>query len=166
MDLLSWIKAPREVVWPLIIVSCLLLWGPGWFVQGLGLESFIDEYRKWLGVVFLFFLIVGIQPAIPSAYKKIIKMIDTRKRLNKATEEISNLTPKEKEILRYYIINNIRTQDLSIQDGNVNILISKGFLILASSVSYGGMKGSFTFPVNITDWTWNYIRKNPNVLED
>ncbi|MFV1950331.1 MAG: superinfection exclusion B family protein [Nitrospinota bacterium] len=164
-NLLNWVKAPKHLAWPLVIVSGLLLWGPDAFKNGLGLEPFINEYRKWLGVVFLFFLIVGLQPIAPFVTQKVkekYKRLESEKR---AKIKINDLTPGEKAILKYYIKNNTRTQDLSIQDGDVSKLISDGFLYLASQVSYGGMRGSFTFPVNITDWAWNYIRRNPDVLE-
>jgi len=52
------------------------------------------------------------------------------------------------------------------QNGNVSKLISDGFIYRASQVSYGGMRGSFTFPVNITDWTWDFILENPEVLDE
>ncbi len=164
-NLLNWVKAPKHLAWPLVIVSALLLWGPDDFKSGLGLETFINEYRKWLGIVFLFFLVVGLQPLglfIMQKVKEKYKRLEDERR---AEAKLKDLTPTEIEILRYYINNNTRTQDLSIQNGDVSKLISDGFLYLASQVSYGGMRGSFTFPVNITDWTWNYIRKNPDVLD-
>ena len=164
-NLLNWVKAPKHLAWPLVVVSALLLWGPDAFKSGLGLEPFIDEYRKWFGVVFLFFLVVGLQPVVPFISGKIKEKYERFEIERKAKEKINDLTPGEKAILRYYIENNTRTQDLSIQNGDVSKLISDGFIYLASQVSYGGMRGSFTFPVNITDWAWNYLRQHPEVLE-
>lgn len=164
-NLLSWVKTPKHLAWPLVIVSALLLWGPDNFKSGLGLETFIKEYRKWLGVVFLFFLVVGLQPLGPLFMRKVNDVYSRLKGERKAVVKLKDLTPSEKEILRYYLEKYTRTQDLSIQNGDVSKLISNGFIYRASQVSYGGMRGSFTFPVNITDWTWNYIRKNPSVLD-
>ena len=164
-NLLSWTKTPKHLAWPLAIVSALLLWGPDNFISGLGLEIFINEYRKWLGVVFLFFLVVGLQPLAPLFMRKVNDAYNNFKGVKKAVEKLMDLTPSEKEILKYYLVKNTRTQDLSIQNGDVSKLISNGFIYRAAQVSYGGMRGSFTFPVNITDWTWNYIRNNPNVLD-
>ena len=164
-NLLNWVKTPKRLAWPLVIVSALLLWGPDAFKSGLGLELFIDEYRKWFGIVFLFFFVIGLQPVVQYISRKIKEKYETYEIVKKAKEKINDLTPGEKSILRYYIENNTRTQDLSIQNGDVSKLISDGFIYCASQVSYGGMRGSFTFPVNITDWTWNYLRQHPKVLE-
>lgn len=174
-QLLNWLKLPKHIAWPLVIVSALLLWGHDGFKIGLGLQPFIDEYRKWLGVVFLFFLVLGLQPIAPFLTKKFIEKYNRKREeeerikqekelLEQAKNKLENLTPDEKDIFRYYIQNNTRTQDLSIQNGNVSKLISDGFIYRASQVSYGGMRGSFTFPVNITDWTWEFIHNNPEVL--
>lgn len=174
-QLLNWLKLPKHLAWPLVIVSALLLWGPGEFKSGLGLQPFIDEYRKWLGVVFLFFLVLGLQPIVPFLTKKVIDRYNKKKEeeeeakkekeaKKQAEKKLKNLTPEEKEILRYYINNNTRSQDLNIQNGVVSKLLSDGFIYLASQVSYGGMRGSFTFPVNINDLVWAYIHKNPEVL--
>ena len=175
-QIINWLKLPKHLAWPLVIVSALLLWGPDNFKNGLGLQPFIDEYRKWLGVVFLFFLILGLQPIVPFLTKKIIekqkekKEEATRLKQEKELQEqaeakMKSLTPGEKDIFRYYLQNNTQTQDLSIQNGDVSKLISDGFIYLASQVSYGGMRGSFTFPVNITDWAWDYIHGNPEILD-
>lgn len=175
-QLLSWLKLPRHVAWSLVVVSGLLLWGPDTFKTGLGLQPFIDDYRKWIGIVFLFFLVVGLQPLVPFLAKKVIdryskkkqekesKQIEQEKK-REAEEKLNKLTPGEKEILRYYIQYNTRSQDLNIQNGEVSKLLSDGFIYLASNVSYGGMRGSFTFPVNISDWVWEYVRENPEVLD-
>ena len=174
--ILNWLKLPKHLAWPLVIVSALLLWGPDDFKNGLGLQPFIDEYRKWLGGVFLFFLVLGLQPIVPFLTKKFIEKQKQKKEeeerikqeneLQKQAEaKMKSLTPGEKNILLHYIQNNTRTQDLSIQNGDVSKLISDGFIYLASKVSYGGRRGSFTFPVNITDWAWGYIHENPEILD-
>lgn len=175
-QLISWLKLPRHLAWPLVIVSGLLLWGPDGFISGLGLQPFMDDFRKWLGIVFLFFLVVGIQPLVPFLANKLLDKYRKRRqevertlleeqRQREAEEKLRKLTPGEKAILRYYIDLNTRSQDLNIQNGEVNKLLSLEFIYLASRVSYGGMKGSFTFPVNISDWVWEHIQEHPDVLD-
>ena len=185
--ILSWLKLPKNLAWPLTIVSGLLLWGPADFKEGLGLQPFIDTYRDWIGIVFLFFLILGLQFIVSFLYEITIDAFRERKRKEeadklavaareeaerqarareeKAVQDISSLTGVEKVILRHFLVNDTRTQDLDYQNGNVSNLTSLGFIYRASSVSYGGLRGSFTFPYNISDWAWNYIHEHPEVLE-
>lgn len=175
VDIVSWIKLPRHLAWPLVIVSGLLLWGSNDFKSGLGLQPFIDNHREWIGIVFLFFLVLGLQQIGAIIYEKIKsrasqrKAIEERKARDQAflqqnESNINNLTNDEKEILAYFLNNNTRTQDLNYQNGNVTHLTSLGFIYRASNVSYGGLRGSFTFPYNISDWAWDYIQKKPEVV--
>lgn len=173
--LLSWIKLPKYLAWPLVVITGLLLWGSDGFKAGFGLQPFIEKYREWIGVAFLFFLILALQPIISSIYSSIMKRRDEKKKqeedeLQKKEEEkrrieaINSLTADEKTILRYFLEVNSRTQDLNYQNGNVSKLTQLGFIYRASLVSYGGARGSFTFPYNIDDWAWSYLKSNPSVL--
>ena len=185
--ILSWLKLPKNLAWPLNIVSGLLLWGPTDFKEGLGLQPFIDTYRDWIGIVFLFFLIIGLQSIVSFLYEITIDSFRERKRKEetdklataakeeaerqaraideKSIQDIRSLTGVEKAILRHFLANDTRTQDLDYQNGNVSKLTSLGLIYRASSVSYGGSRGSFTFPYNISDWAWTYIHEHPEVLE-
>ena len=164
-QILAWIKLPKDLAWPIVIVSALLLWGPDAFKDGLGLNLFIAEYRKWIGVVFLFFLVVGLLPVVPF----FVRLVKDKHKINQqilwSKNRLKDLTSGEKEILKYYIVNNTRSQDLDIQNGEVSKLISDGFLYPASNMSYGDRRGSFTFPININDWTWDYLRKERELLD-
>ena len=58
--LTEWLKQPQRVLWGFVIVVALMLWGPNWFINGLRVEEFIDEYRGFIGVAFLFFLVAAL----------------------------------------------------------------------------------------------------------
>lgn len=185
--ILSWIKLPKNLAWPLVIVCALLLWGSDEFKKGLGLQPFIDNYREWIGIIFLFSLILGLQPIAPFIYAKITAKINKQKnkeeaearaqaeleeeearkmaQYEEAEKNIKSLTGDEKTILNYFLLNNTRTQDLNYQNGNVTKLTELGFIYRASNISYGGRRGSFTFPYNISNWAWDYIQKNPGVIK-
>ena len=164
-QILAWIKLPKDLAWPIVIVSALLLWGPDAFKDGLGLNLFIAEYRKWIGVVFLFFLVVGLLPVVPFFVRLVKDKHKKNQLISWSKNRLKDLTPGEKEILKYYIVINTRSQDLDIRNGEVSKLISDGFLYLASNVSYGGRRGSFTLPVNINNWAWDYLRKERELLD-
>ena len=164
-SLLGWLKLPRNVAWPIIIVSGLLLWGPEPFASGLGLDLFLEKYRVWIGVAFLFFLATALMPIGPWLAEQTTELIQ-RHRISKRRQAlIESLTPDEKSVLRGFTENNTKAQDLNIQDGVVSRLVSIGFINLASTVSYGGMRGSFTFPTTIPDWLWEELKNNPDYLD-
>jgi hypothetical protein len=41
--ILGWLKLTPSVLWSLVVVIGLVLWGPNLLVTGLGLEPFIEE---------------------------------------------------------------------------------------------------------------------------
>ena len=67
--ILNSIKSSKTLAWPLVIVASLLLWGSEGFKVGLGLQPFITKNREWIGVAFLLFLMLGLQPIIPFIYR-------------------------------------------------------------------------------------------------
>ncbi|MFV1977614.1 MAG: superinfection exclusion B family protein [Candidatus Scalindua sp.] len=164
-QLFAWMKLPKRVAWPIVFVCALLLWGPADFNKGLGLDLFVEQYRVWVGVVFLFFLATGLTPLAPWCYEYIRNKIEEKRLIDAAKKRVSDLTPEEKEVLRTYIDKNTRSCDLNIQNGVVSGLMSAGFLVLAFKVSYGGTRGSYTFPVNISDWAWEFLRNHPEILK-
>ncbi len=164
-SLIGWLKLPQKVIWPIVIVTGILLWGSEPFSKGLGFNLFLEKYRTWVGVAFLFFLVSALLPVVPWCANKVRAKAE-RDRIRKLRlERISKLTPREKEVLKIYIKGNTKAQDLNIQDGVVGRLLAIDFLVLAAPVSYGGSRGSFTFPVNIQDWLWDELCENPDHIE-
>ena len=163
--LVNWLKLPKNVAWPIVLVSGLLLWGPEQFNKGLGLDLFVNEYRIWVGVAFLFFLATGLMPVIPWIFNFIKKRYQKRVAHRQLAQNLKELTPEEKDILRRYIESDTKAQDLNIQNGVVGRLLKIGFLELGFSVSYGGRLGSYTFPVNMQDWLWKELKKHPEYLQ-
>ncbi len=143
----------------------ILLWGPEPFSKGLGLNLFLAEYRTWVGVAFLFFLVSALLPVIPWCVDRIRAKTEDNRVRRQRLDLITKLTPEEKELLKLFIEGNTKAQDLNTQDGVVGRLLAIDFLVIASSVSYGGRRGSFTFPVNIQDWLWDELCENPGQLE-
>ena len=164
-QLIQYLQLPKRVAWPLVFVCALLLWGPESFNKGLGLDLFINEYRIWVGVTFLFFLATGLTPLFPWLYQHITHEIQKRKIIKQAKDKLSALTTEEKIVFNGFINNKTKARDLNIQDGVVSRLLNEGLIKLAYNVSYGGRRGSHTFPINITDFAWDYLHKHPELLE-
>jgi hypothetical protein len=164
MEFLNWFKVPKHAAWPIVFVTGLVLFGPKPLKVGLGLDLFIDHYRIWIGVAFLFFLATGLMPLFPWLQSKIANKLAEQSIRKERIRLLAELTPEEKYILRGYIKKNTKARDLDIQNGVVSRLLAINFLTLAFQVSYGGNRGSFTFPVNMQDWLWKELNENPKYL--
>jgi Super-infection exclusion protein B len=160
-QLTDWIKLPQRILWALVVVSALMLWGPSWFISGLGLEEFIAEYRKYLGVAFLPFLVATLPTLIQLAVSAMKKRWQQVIWLKNGKKRLNELTPQEKELLRYYIYGNTRTKVLDMADGVTSGLETEGIIYRAASVSHGLTRFSY----NIRPWAWQYLKENEYLLE-
>lgn len=112
--LIDWLRLPQRVLWGFVVVIALILWGPDWFVSGLGLEEFIEEYRHFIGVFFLFFLVAAIPNTLHSIWQYCANKWRMRQWATKAIARLHDLTPQEKEVLKGFIGNNTRTRNLDL----------------------------------------------------
>ncbi|WP_166212979.1 super-infection exclusion protein B [Cognatiluteimonas telluris] len=158
---LGWFKLPQRVLWALLLIAGLVLWGPGWFVSGLGLEAFIATYRMWLGVVFLLFLAATLPTPIQWVATKAWEWLKERRGMKARRARLHDLSSDEKEVLRYYLTNNVRTQTLDCADGIAPALERAWIIYRASNVS----QGYTDFAYNIQQWALDYIREHPEVLD-
>lgn len=157
---ISWIKLPQRVLWALLIIAGLVLWGPTWFISGLGLAQFIDAYRMYLGVVFLLFLAATLPSPIHWLASKGLGKIKEQRYKKAMKARLHDLSSDEKEALRFYIKNNTRTQTLDCAAGVASALESAKIIYRASNVS----QGHTNFAYNIQQWALDYLRKNPLIL--
>jgi len=159
-QLTSWLKLPQRVLWALLCCSALLLWGPDWFVSGLGLEQFIATYRMYLGVAFLLLLAATLPTPIQWAGNLALEKWRSQKLLQARRAQLKDLTPEEKEILRNYIEKNTRSQYLDAVDGVTARLEGAGIIYRAANLSH-----AYTdFAYNIQPWAWEHLRENPHLL--
>jgi hypothetical protein len=159
-QLAGWFKLPQRVLWALLFVSGLILWGPEPFVSGLGLGEFIAEYRMYLGVVFLLLLAATLPTLIHWLGKWCLAKWRSRKALISYQRKLLDLTPEEKKVLRGYLDGNTKTQYLDVSDGVAASLTSAGIIYMATQVS-----SAYTdFAYNIQPWAWDHLRKNPELV--
>lgn len=75
------------------------------------------------------------------------------------------LSPAEKKVLRFYIKNGTRTQNLQYDDGVVVGLIREGILYYASNRAVGFWDPRYLYTdVNIELWAWEYLNEHPEIL--
>jgi hypothetical protein len=160
-QVLGWFNLPQRVLWALLLCAGLVLWGPDWFITGLGLQEFITAYRMWLGVVFLLLLAATLPTPIQWAASCAWSWTKERRAKKARRARLHNLSEDEKEVLRYYIANNVRTQTLDCAEGVAPALEQGWIIYRASNVS----QGYTDFAYNIQQWALDYIRQHPEVLD-
>ena len=159
--LTEWLKQPQRVLWGFAIVVALMLWGPDWFIDGLGLEKFIDEYRGFIGVAFLFFLVAALTNTLHRLVQHALKKRQKRKLRVDAERRLHDLTDEEKNVLRGYIHKGSRTQYLWVSDGVALGLVSACVISQAPEGSTTSRRRAH----NIQQWAWDYLREHPELLE-
>jgi hypothetical protein len=155
-------KLPQRILWALLIIAGLVLWGPSWFVSGLGLGQFIDTYRMYLGVVFLLFLAATLPTPIQWVSTKAWEKLQEIRHRKLRQARLHDLSSDEKEVLRYYIDQDKRTQILDYTDGIAPGLEHAKIIYRATNMS----QAYTDFAYNIQSWALDYLRKHPEVLED
>jgi|GEM_PF-5446514 len=74
---------------------------------------------------------------------------------------LKHLTNDEKDILKVYMNENIRTQYISISNGVINGLSTKGLVYCSSNI---GIPGGTSIAFNIQDMAFKILQKNPEFL--
>lgn len=159
--LLEFLKlAPRYLI-SVALVCGTLLFSPNEWLQRIGVSSFTQAYRQWLGLTFLISSILwGVAIAV-WGYRWVGRKVFRRNVKQQIIRRLNTLTEDEKQILRYYFANNTRANTLRMDDGVVQGLATDH--IIYRSASMGNLIDGFAH--NINDFAWEYIHKNPHVLD-
>jgi hypothetical protein len=151
--------APRKLI-PFGLVAAFLLFDPDAFRKSPGIYQFAENYRPYL---ILFVLVTGGSLATNLAEQivhRVRNRIQARKVKKGQLKRLHGLTENEKQILRFYIYNETRTNYLRIDDGVVQGLVSAGIIYRAAF-----MGNPFEFAHNISDFAWDYLHENIGLLE-
>ncbi len=143
------------------LVAGMLLFASDGFRGTLGLTKFAQDYRPVLGILFLSSIVLLLVAVGGVVVSRIKRLWWERKLFKRITKRLHSLTEDEKQILRFYIHRNTRANDLRIQDGIVNGLVSSG--IIYQSASAGDIVMGFAH--NMSEIAWNYLHVYPHLLE-
>lgn len=159
--IIEWLKLSPKYLFSVAVVSGALLFGPDLFLKRLGLDLFIADYRKYIGVVFLGVNVLLFAHIFSFTYSYFSKIVENILFLQKRRKRLHSLTDEEKSILSGYISNNTRSQDFECTNGVVLGLEMEKIIFRVSDLS-----SYFTnFPYNIQPWAWEYLKKNPELLK-
>ncbi|MCA3176625.1 MAG: superinfection exclusion B family protein [Burkholderiales bacterium] len=151
--------APRYLA-AVCLISGLMLFPPDEWISRIGLEGFAKDHRKWIGLTFLISSCVCLVSFV--IWLGQLLRDGQRARSNRAyvVKKLNSLTEDEKQILRYYYAKNTRANTLRVDDGVVQELAASR--VIYRSAQVGDMVEGFAH--NITDFAWEYIHANPQVL--
>jgi hypothetical protein len=152
--------APRYLV-ALGIAAAVLLFSPESILKNLALYDLTQKYRHWISFVFIFSSALLIVTVIIEITKWTKRWWSERKFYNRMSERLNTLTEEEKQILRFYIAQQSKTNVLRLDDGIVQGLVSSGIIYRAASV--GNMLEGFAY--NISDFAWDSLNVYPHLLE-
>jgi hypothetical protein len=159
--LTDWIQLKPRYLLPLFAASSVLLFAPAPLNATLGITGLIENYRGWIGVVWLVtgsLLLTHLTIALWEVAKKWIK---GRRRAKTYHESITGLSPQEKEVLVRFVDDQRSTVVLKMGEGVAETLVSKGILFRASTIS----QGLDYFAYSLQPWAWEYLNENPELLE-
>ena len=151
---------PRYLI-SLIIITGVLLFSTDIFLQKIGVSTFVSEYRQWLGLTFIIAGVLWGVYIVATCWSWISGKLFLRDIKQKIIQKLSTLTEDEKQILRYYFVNNTRANVLNVGDGVVQGLVANH--IIYRSASVGSLVEGFAH--NITDIAWDYIHSHPDILQ-
>lgn len=124
----------------------------------MGITNIIDDNRSFLGfgaIIFTVYLLSFL------AYEYLSGHLTQWIIIKRVKKRLRHLTEDEKDALRPFIENNVRTRRFRLSSGIGEGLQAKKILYRSSKV---GEYGDF-FPYNIQDFAFDYLRKNSHLLE-
>lgn len=160
-NLLEFLKLTPRYLVSLGIATSFLLFSPKNVLQYLRIYNFTQDYRQWISILLILSVaLLAVSIAI-EAMQVIKHWWNKKKFYNRMSKRLNNLTEDEKQILRYYIANQTKSNVLKFDDGIVQGLVAKDIIRRASSLG-NLLEG---FPYNISEFAWEYLNEDPWILE-
>lgn len=159
-SIISFLRLP-PVCLAIVALGCfVLLFAPPSWLARLGFGEQVEPYRPYVGLA-LVISSAGLSVlAAQALWNWFGERIGRRKAIRLLHSRLQALTEGEKQILRYYLQEETRTNILRIEDGVVQGLAQAEIIYLASTISDCGTE----FAYNISDPAWEYLQKNPDLV--
>lgn len=158
---LDFIKLAPRYLFALGFASGFLLWTDKSILDSLGVKDFVSSNKFYLGLTFVLASALFVVDIFVRLLDRARQKWAFREYKRFIVERLHMLTEDEKQILRFYIVNNTRANSLKIDDGVVQGLATAQ--IIYRSASVGDLLRGWAF--NISDVAWDYLHKNPHLLE-
>lgn len=155
--IVGWLKLSVRHLLPVFLITGVLLFIPPDLLTTFGVNDFVKNDRKWIGLAFLTSGALLISHFWCWLKDKLVE----RWRIRNIKRTILNLSPEEKNILADYILQQTKSQQLSLLDGTANGLEASHLIYRSSNI--GSEWGEFAY--NIQLWAWEELNAHPGLLE-
>jgi hypothetical protein len=142
-------KIPTQLVFVLWLSASLVLFVPERFLIRLNLNDFLEDYGKYLGIIFIIcsaFLLVALINNIKNAIDRHRIITDAKHII---LQSVICFNVHEKALLREFFIQNKDTLQLPFDNDTVVGLVNKHILYQASDIGFTYTYGP-RFPYSIT----------------
>jgi len=158
--LFEWVRLPTKTLTAICVAAGILLFANENLLDTLALRELVESIRAYIGVVFLVSLALFVVNSAGAILKFVKPWFVQAYWIRQGKKRLQMLTPEEKEILRFYIDNQTRSQRLDIKSGTVNALQREKIIVRGSNL------GSFWgFDFIIQPWAWEHLNGNPHLLD-
>ncbi len=151
--------APRYLAAGGTFAGFLLLGSPQ-LLERLGVAQFAQDHRAALGLIFIASVALLAVSLAGWLIRFVVRWWRKRKLYVGMQERLQRLTEDEKQILRYYFVQQSRAKTLRVDDGVVQGLVAAG--VIYRSASLGNLTEGFAH--NISDLAWDYLHVHPHLL--
>jgi hypothetical protein len=140
--------------------SALLIFARKPVLHAVGVDSIAASHPQAVGIVFL---ASGLFTCtyIFDWTARIIRRALARRQSRKC---ITALTYAEKKVLQPFLVNQTKSRPLSLADGVVRGLESKGIIYRSTDAGRLGPLGP-TFAFSMEDWVWSKLMERPELIE-
>lgn len=149
---------PRNIL-PIVIFLGFILIAPIKWLEALKIATLVNNYRQWIAITFLASCSLLISPVVLWVICIIYNKVIYLKLRRAGIIYLKNLTPDEKNILKFYIIQQKRTQELDVRNGTVLGLVRVHVIHQSSRLS-----DCMLFSFNIEPWAWKFLNNNRKLL--
>ncbi|MFC5683764.1 super-infection exclusion protein B [Flavobacterium sp. MAHUQ-51] len=136
-DLLDFAKIPIKIFILCAIVSGILLFITSTYLSQLNLTEFKKDFGKYFGIIFIVSTSFILLSILYYFVDKIRQLIYKKEFIKEITEDIKNLDPHEKSVLREFIIMRRKAIAMPIDNPIVSALLGKGILVSVSDIGRG-----------------------------
>jgi len=140
--------------------AAFLLFSSADLLKKFGVLKFAEDYRPWLGLTLIVSAILFVVSIAIDVYGWIQRKRQGTQFREHGAKRLNSLTEEEKQILRFYVAKQSKTNVLRVDDGIVQGLVGAG--IICRSAPIGDMLEGFAH--NISDFAWEYLHEHPEVL--
>jgi hypothetical protein len=160
----GWLSLGVGPLLVLMLFTGLISFLPSDMIASLGLSEIKMTYGEYFGLAFIYSIAAILVASITKLWDVFLgNWIKEKVTLYFYRKEAYDLTDEEREILRLFINGKTRSAHLSLKNGTVLGLERRMFIVRVGQLGTDAI--TMTFPFNIQPWAWEYLNKNPHLLD-